>query len=302
MAIVYDSIVVGAGPTSILEGLHLRAQGKRVLLLEQDDVIGGAWKTVSHDALPPLEIGCHIWDVDQKVYRFLQDFLEISLEPLTPKPLIIVGNIRMPYARKSIIIAGKHAISSLKKAKFGGFFNHAGKAIMDGASSSPKTYLYPTGGSAELMAGLERKVVNGGLEIRTSAQISNVNLGEEKVTVNTQNGVLTTNELVLSTFSRIPEYTLITGEKIDFGNTAKRDFIHLHLVFDDITPPSFSYIRLMQHPMIHRISDVTHQLGYADQKAEGKRIILVGIHEKQFAEKTRGELIAEIEKTLHSLT
>jgi protoporphyrinogen oxidase len=298
MAIVYDSIIVGAGPTSILEGLHLKAQGKRVLLLEQHDVIGGAWRTVQHATLPPLEIGCHIWDIDNTAYGFLQNFLGISLEPMRPKPLIIAGSVRIPYARKNLVIAGKLAVSSLKKAKFGDFFSNAGKAMAHGASLTPKSYLYPTGGAAELMAGLERKIAETGLEIRTSALISQVTIGNDQVSIETQNDVLIAKELVLTTFSRIPKYRLPENKTLDFSNTSKRDFIHLHLVFDDDAVPNFSYIRLMQHPIIHRISDVTHQLNFADQKAEGKRIILVGVFEKPFAENSKEELIALIEKTL----
>jgi protoporphyrinogen oxidase len=204
----------------------------------------------------------------------------------------------VPYARKNLVIAGKLAASALKRGKLGDFFSNAGKAIADGASLTPKSYLYPAGGAAELMAGLERKIADSGLEIRTSTQISHVDLSSENASIDTEGGVLTAKELVLTTFSRIPKYTLPNDQSLDFSDTAKRDFIHLHLVFDDPTPPNFTYIRLMQHHMIHRISDVTHQLKFADQKAEGKRIILVGIYEKPFAENTKEELIAEIEKTL----
>lgn len=294
---MFDCVVVGSGPISLLEGLFLLEQGKSVLVVEQDEMIGGAWRTVESHGLPALEIGCHIWDIDDRTYAFLADYLGLELEAMTPAPQIVSGNLKVPYARKNLIIAGKNAMGSLKRGKIGSFFKFSGEALSTGATLFPKKYMYPKGGSSELMAGLERKIAETGLEIRTNTRIENIDVTGDGVSLRTSSGTIECKELVITTFSKIKSVTY-DGETEDLPVGNPRDFIHFHLVFSDTSSPNLSYVRLMQDPVIHRVSDVTSQLNFADAALPGKRVLIVGVHESAYSQFSEDELIEQIVKTV----
>ncbi len=41
----YDAIIAGGGAGGLLTGLALTAEGKRVLIIEKEDRLGGVWPT-----------------------------------------------------------------------------------------------------------------------------------------------------------------------------------------------------------------------------------------------------------------
>jgi hypothetical protein len=71
-AIDFDYVVVGTSPISIFEALYKRGEGYRVLVVEQERVCGGAWKSLSVCGVPHVDLGCHEFGKDVKVKKFLE--------------------------------------------------------------------------------------------------------------------------------------------------------------------------------------------------------------------------------------
>jgi phytoene dehydrogenase-like protein len=55
----YDTVLIGSGPINLLEALVLSRAGKKCLVVETRNQLGGAWGAVSYPGLPPIEAACH---------------------------------------------------------------------------------------------------------------------------------------------------------------------------------------------------------------------------------------------------
>ena len=92
----YDAVIVSTSPVCLMTALALRAQGKRVLLVDQSPIIGGAWITTDIGGFSNVEVGCHLIDPDPAVYGFMKG-LGIAMQPLSPRPEILSrGPARFP--------------------------------------------------------------------------------------------------------------------------------------------------------------------------------------------------------------
>ena len=72
-AIDYDCVIIGTSPIPLFEALYQHALGNKVLIVEADEVCGGAWKSVNVCNIENADLGCHQIGKDQK----LKDFLEV---------------------------------------------------------------------------------------------------------------------------------------------------------------------------------------------------------------------------------
>ncbi len=299
LAMMYDCILIGSGPIHLLEALYLSKQGKRVLVVEEKEQIGGAWATVTHQGLPPLEIGCHIWDIDKKAYAFLRDHLHLNLQPLSPSPAIVYGRFSFPYDWKNMVFLAQNALKHLSKLAIPSFFKALFNSEYYHFSIIPSKYYYPEGGAAELMHQITAQIAKTSIDIVTNASVETLSIDENKVvTVATKRQQWNTKEVVMTSFSAIKSVHN-KGEVYELPEPRLRSFIHAHLVFEDNANTPVSYVRLMKHPLIHRVSDITHQLNYTQHTLPGKKVLLVGVHEDSHATMGLPTQKALIISTLH---
>ena len=45
--IVFDDVVIGSSPMMLIQASALACQGRKVCLVEREDILGGSWKTAS---------------------------------------------------------------------------------------------------------------------------------------------------------------------------------------------------------------------------------------------------------------
>lgn len=74
-AVDFDVVVVGSSPISLLEALYNYHTGKRVLVLEESPVYGGAWKSIDVCGIFPVDLGCHTLGNDKKILHFLEEYI-----------------------------------------------------------------------------------------------------------------------------------------------------------------------------------------------------------------------------------
>ena len=101
---MYDCILIGSGPVNLIEAMFLSKQGKKVLVLEQSEHIGGAWgKVPLKKGWPDFQLGCHIWDIEPKALNFLSEFLDMDLAKMKPQPEFVFKGIKLPYDWKNLL-------------------------------------------------------------------------------------------------------------------------------------------------------------------------------------------------------
>jgi hypothetical protein len=71
----FDCVVVGTSPISMLEALYKIHSGQRVLIIEESEYCGGAWKSIPACCVPHADLGCHQMGSDQNVRHFLEEYV-----------------------------------------------------------------------------------------------------------------------------------------------------------------------------------------------------------------------------------
>lgn len=78
----FDVVVVGTSPIPLLEALYYHHSGKRVLVLEEASVCGGAWKSIEVCGMYPVDLGCHTLGNDKQMLHFLQEYVGCTMVSL----------------------------------------------------------------------------------------------------------------------------------------------------------------------------------------------------------------------------
>ncbi len=70
----YDAAVVGTSPISMLEAFYHLSKGEKVLILESDEVCGGAWKSIDICGIEHVDLGCHLIGSDSRLKEFFESY------------------------------------------------------------------------------------------------------------------------------------------------------------------------------------------------------------------------------------
>lgn len=68
----YDCVFVGTSPIPLFEAIYQSYLGKSVLILEQANECGGAWKSIDVCGIEHVDLGCHTIGNDLQLKEFLE--------------------------------------------------------------------------------------------------------------------------------------------------------------------------------------------------------------------------------------
>lgn len=285
---IYDCILIGSGPVNLIEAMYLSKQGKKVLVLEQSEYIGGAWgKVPLAEGLPDFQLGCHIWDVEPKAFNFLSEFLEMELVKMKPQPEFVFKGVKLPYDWKNLLfyIRGKlRPKSGMESVSF------------KKARIIPAKYIYPAGGSLQFIDRLLDKVKEFDLEIKTGIKINKLDVGEVTKAIS-EGETFETKEVVITSVSQLSSISK-NEEEFNFPEPRLVDYIHGHLLVDDTSRTKFSYARLPGNSLIHRISDETDHVLSHGIDMKGKKLILAAVYPEIYYKTTKEELAKMVMENL----
>ncbi|PIS03445.1 MAG: hypothetical protein COT85_00235 [Chlamydiae bacterium CG10_big_fil_rev_8_21_14_0_10_42_34] len=86
----FDCIFIGTSPFSLLEALYQAQSGKKVLILEENSLCGGAWQSINACGIDHVDLGCHLVGTDTKLKAFFETYIgckTVSLDDPT-RPFI----------------------------------------------------------------------------------------------------------------------------------------------------------------------------------------------------------------------
>ncbi len=70
----FDDVIVGTSPISMFEAVYRTAIGHRVLVVEQANECGGAWKSINICGIEHVDMGCHEFGSDPRLQKFLEEY------------------------------------------------------------------------------------------------------------------------------------------------------------------------------------------------------------------------------------
>jgi len=265
---VYDCILIGSGPVNLIEAMFLSKQGKKVLVLEQSAYVGGAWgKVPLKEGFPDFQLGCHIWDVEPKAFKFISEFLDMELVKLKPQPEFVFKGIKLPYDWKNLLFYIRGKLRPKRGMESGS---------LNKARIIPAKYIYPAGGSLQFIDRLLDKVKDFGIEIRTGIKINKLEI-EEFTKAISESEVFVAKETVITSVAQLKSISK-NGEEFILPEARLVNYIHGHLLINDLTPAKFSYARLPRNPLIHRVSDETDHVKTHGVDMNGKKLILAAVY------------------------
>jgi len=82
----FDVVVVGTSPITLIEALYQSHSGKRVLILEEAPVCGGAWKSIDVCGVYPVDLGYHTLGRNKQMQTFLETYVGCRMVSLDNPP------------------------------------------------------------------------------------------------------------------------------------------------------------------------------------------------------------------------
>lgn len=291
---IYDFVIIGTSPIAITEAIFLQSQGHKILLLDSSSQIGGAWKTVSYDSIPEIEIGCHIWDIEKRVTNFLDQFYDLNLLELKPRPKIYYKGLSIPYDWKVNFSTTKIILRRTFGLKFKLLMKEM-KSPQYRFSIFPAKYLYPKGGAKELVSKIAEKAKEQNLNFRLDTTLKSVEVMRDSITLNTTNQQITTKKLITTSLTHLSQIK-VENKLLETPAAKQLNYIHIHLLVEGSSKKQFSYIRWINHPIIHRISDMTHQV--RQEIETNQNVFAIGIHADYFEKNSLESVIIQVEGEL----
>jgi len=253
----YDCVVIGTSPLMLIEALYNCKLGKSVIVIEGKDIIGGSWHCFDKkDIANSLEIGCHIWQKNTEVTKFLEDYFDIVIEPRSPQPKAIFYGIKLPYYFINLLlIFRKINFESLFKLNHLALYKSLTFDFFKGLFSRSK-YYYPKNGSNELISKILKKVTESSITIITGQQAFSINLRSMTLSLKGEK-VINFREIIATNKLDIDQIILPNNEA--FKLTKREAVIYnLYLVVEKNPKAKLSYAETFGDPIIYRLADITY--------------------------------------------
>jgi hypothetical protein len=193
---------------------------------------------------------------------------------MNPSPVFVHRYFKLPYSVKGIIDAYIFRMKCLLRLDFKGLRNLKELPHLKYTGFNRRNK-YPKTGSPDLMRILiDRLRMFPDVEFRLNETTSKILIEKDDLYIHTQNIILKTQKLELTSYTNVKEISV--GSKIMEIVSQERKYLHLLIRFDKLAAGKFSYYRLIQDDIIHRITDISNQTNNKEN------LLLVGIKENAF--------------------
>ncbi|MEX1000584.1 MAG: FAD-dependent oxidoreductase [Crocinitomicaceae bacterium] len=273
MSITYDIIYIGTGPINILDAYYQANTGKKVLMLDSKSQVGGAWVAIPVGDYGDLEIGCHIWSYNKKVYDFLENLLQLDLVDLKPQPYFLKRNSKIIYDHKNLFLTSKTIAKKLIRGKFKGTYDFIFSNPSSRMPIIPKRYKYPKGGAREFQEKLTQLIKSVPVDIKLNEEVEKIEYRGDKWQIKCKGAAeFSSDKVIMTATSHLKEISYKNATvKLDYSFI---NYTHFHIVIKGKPNKPISYIRVLDHDYIHRISDITYQLS---DRSEDVSVLLIGV-------------------------
>ena len=261
----YDSIVVGASPTSLFEAAALAEAGKRVLVVDRSNRIGGAWSTLSFENLGTVECGTHYLVDLPNVYQFMEELPGIALSPLEPSPEYVLARSILGFRRVSFTRKWGSKISPrVYRGEFSwrSFRNlvspyyRSGMGILS-LTPNRKPFKYIVGGTPALVESLKHIIRLGTFDIKLEGALDRVeiNTASSLVKCRVDGDMVCSGELVVPGSAMLAN-VMINGVDNHLPGEINPN-VQVHFLVDGAEEKKMSFVQFSGSNLAVMASDLT---------------------------------------------
>ena len=277
----YDLIFIGSGMICVLEAVYQSLSGKSVLMIDQNEDIGGAWLTLDIFGLHEVENAIHYLLPDVYAFEFMKSVLNWDVIP-SPKKyrvfrLPLLGYVKQRYdnafgrlIRKLFDVSFK----SIASKSFSNIFLVIKEVLVDGRQPS----FYVRGGTPEMLRKLKSILVDSNVETLYRSHINSIHIdnNNKTVAVNVADNTFYAETIYVTHGSRISNLTSASGVYPLEEKIHPRPAVHL-LILDD-SPSEIYECIFTSDPLIKYVHDVTRFLRESADLVGTKKLLVLALH------------------------
>ena len=262
---LYDTVIIGTSPASILEMAVLQKMGKKTLMIDSRPQVGGNWGTITLPTLGEVESGAHYIAPDQTLYDLLESVIGVQLAEV-PNPRYFLPR-RVFFSNSSpwldrwgsgVAPEINKLPSSVKEFRsiVSPYLRYMESKIR--SAGRPKVKMkYFSNGTSGLVESLQRFISDRKLEVRLNTMVcgAEVESKEGVVNVKTDHEDVRAKKLMITSCSRLQEV------KVDgvccYLPKIIRPLVQLHLVFKGPSIREFTFGQFVQSPYLLLATNLT---------------------------------------------
>lgn len=296
----YDYVFIGTSMICVIEAVYQSLCGKRVLMVDRQDRMGGAWASLDVFGLNNVENAIHYFLPDLHAYDFMEKVLQwdvvVSERKFRVFPLPGGVTWKVPYDR----IDGRIA-TRLKEAfvegQTCGLATDLAAMVADSWRGTRQPSRYVRGGTPEMLKKVEAILDASEVEVVYGASIESIRatLRADPVEVRTSVGTLSTEKIVVTHGSRLqglvtPEGPLELEEKLLLRPC-------VHLLINDASPSNMLECIFSADPLIKYVHDITCVTRQAAELAGRKKLLVLALrHEIKHTDQTFEGLFTKLRR------
>jgi len=182
----YDIIFIGTSMISILEAIYQSLSGKKVLMIDDKDDVGGAWCSLELFGLTEVENAIHYFLPDKYSFEFMKKVLGWELISSPKKirvvKLPLIGYLKMPYDQfLGRLVRKIYNVSFTGKP--GERVVHFFKVIKEVVSEVSIPSYYVKNGTPEMLRKVKNILNKSDVELKLSSHIDEVKFTDGLVQV-----------------------------------------------------------------------------------------------------------------------
>lgn len=279
----YDYIFVGTSMICVLEAVYQSQCGNRVLMVDRQDRMGGAWASLDVFGLNDVENAIHYFLPDLYAYDFMETVLrwDVVVSEKKYRVFPLPGGItwKVPYERIDGRIAARLK-EAVVEGQIGGIAADLAAMVADSLRGTRQPSRYVRGGTPEMLKKVEAILNASEVEVVYGTLIESIRATNraDPVEVRTSVGTLSTEKIAVTHGSRLQDLVTPEGPMVLEEKLLLRPCVHL--LIDDGSPSNMLECIFSADPLIKYVHDITRVTRQAAELAGKKKLFVLALRHK----------------------
>ena len=260
---MFDIVVIGTSPLGILEALYHNYNGKKVLIIDKSNRIGGAWQSESFPKIYDVENAIHYLLPSDLAFKFLSNNLKLELVRIKGKKTVyhLARGINI-YLSYDGLLSNLLNLFLNKNYSFGGL-----KYFLNKRQS-----LYFRKGAPSFIQRVTEMLNKTSIKVKLDQEINKI-IFNNNVKLYLKSGEEIVSKKIVCTNSSRLKNIFKEGEKIFIKEKIQKR-PSMHLVLEDHGEFNFNQLIFFNNKVIKYAHDVTN---FSSGDIRGKRILVIAL-------------------------